>query len=450
MAGATKAIAPSAARLTSSLRDIGYDFSTALADVLDNSIAAGAGRIDVRVTFAGAASTVVVIDDGHGMDEAQLEEALRFGSRREYSATDLGKFGLGLKTASLSQGRKLSVISRRAGGPVHGLTLDLDHVERTDRWEVLVRSGPEVPAEWAELLGSGSGTVVIWEHLDRVLSYSNPDGEWARRRLQTLADAAHGYLAMVFHRFLEGDRAGRTVKLTVNRTVTEPLEADVLQPWDPYVLGEPALITLPVAEYGLAGPSGPGTVRVAPFVVPPKEAFSSIAAFEAAGGPLKWNRQQGLYIYRAGRLIQAGGWSGLRTLDEHLKLARIAVDFDPVLDPLFQVNVAKMRVSLPAELRSQMQSQIAAACHEADRIYRDASSARSAQDEPEEEPASIAGSNSSADEMLIRLGSAALSLGGEEFDRLARVIDVACDGGLIDLSQRDRILSLRAGDAEIP
>jgi hypothetical protein len=433
--------------LTSSLRDIGYDFSTALADVVDNSIAAGATKIDVRVVFEGAASRVVIVDDGHGMDESQLEEALRFGSRREYSSSDLGKFGLGLKTASLSQGRRLTVISRSERGVAHGLTLDLDHVESTDRWEVIVRSPDDLPAGFTDLLPSGSGTVVVWENLDRVLSYANPDGEWARRRLQGLAESAHQYLAMVFHRFLASTGPTRPIKMTVNRTVTEPDGSDVLQPWDPYVTAEPAVREMPVAEYGLQGPSGAGTVTVAPYVLPPKEGFTSLAAFEAAAGPLKWNRQQGLYIYRSGRLIQAGGWSGLRTLDEHLKLARIAIDFDPVLDPLFQVNVAKMRVALPSELRNQMQSQIAAACHEADRVYREASLARN-QDEPEADRPAVR-NTSSADDLLISLGSAALSLGGDEFDRLRRILDVALGAGLVDPAQRDTVLDLRAPGAEV-
>jgi hypothetical protein len=444
---ATKAIAPSAARLTISLRDIGYDFSTALADVVDNSIAAGATRIDVRVAFEGAGSRVVVVDDGHGMDELQLEEALRFGSRRKYTSSDLGKFGLGLKTASLSQGRRLTVISRCEGGLPHGLTLDLDHVERTDRWEVIVRSPDDLPPGLTDLLPSTSGTVVLWENLDRVLSYANPDGEWARRRLQGLAESAHDYLAMVFHRFLCSTGSAQPIKMTVNRSVTEPLGSDVLQPWDPYVTAEAAVREMPLAEYGLQAPSGAGTVTVSPYVLPPKEGFSSPAAFEAAAGPLKWNRQQGLYIYRSGRLIQAGGWSGLRTLDEHLKLARIAIDFDPVLDPLFQVNVAKMRVALPAELRNQMQSQIAAACHEADRVYREASIARNQDESEGERPA--AGSTSSADELLLSLGSAALSLGGDEFDRLRRILDVALGAGLVAPVQRDSVLDLRTRDAEV-
>jgi hypothetical protein len=253
---------------------------------------------------------------------------------------------------------------------------------------------------------------------------------------------------MVFHRFLTPGSAGRPVKMTVNRLVTEPLSSDVLQPWDPYVLDEPSLRTLPVAEYGLDGPSGSGTVTVTPFVLPPKEAFSSAAAFETAGGPLKWNRQQGLYIYRSGRLIQAGGWSGLRTLDEHLKLARISVEFDPVLDSLFQINVAKMRVTLPAELRQQMQSQVAAACHEADRVYRDASLDRNRCEESAD-ARPFSETSSSVDELLLRLRAAAMSLGPDEFDRLGRIAEAALGGGLIDASQRDRLLDPCGEGAEI-
>ena len=84
-----------------------------------------------------------------------------------------------------------------------------------------------------------------------------------------------------------------------------------------------------------------------PFVVPHQADFSSAEAHAAAAGPLRWNRQQGFYVYRADRMIQSGGWSNLRTLDEHSKLARVALSFDPRLDDAFRINVAKMRVQLP-------------------------------------------------------------------------------------------------------
>lgn len=416
---ATREITPSASRLTLSLRDIGYDFETALADLVDNCIAAGATQVDVSVKFDGASSQVMIADNGCGMTGRQLEEALRFGSRRDYGDQDLGKFGLGLKTASLSQARRLTVLSRSAGErrAIRGLTLDLDHVEATDRWEVLVRRPNDLPPSFQAPLGSGTGTVVVWEGLDRVLNYTNPDGEWARRKLQQLTDSAADYLAMVFHKFIEGADDGEPrLKLTMNRDVIDSTHRDVVQAWDPYVSSEPAVRSLGTLKYPVATTGATGYVRVTPYVLPAKEAFTTVAAFERAGGPLKWNRQQGLYIYRSGRLIQAGGWAGMRTLDEHMKLARVSIEFDPVLDPLFQVNVAKMRVSLPAELKSQIKPQISEVCHEADRSYRAASAGRSAGDDRPPTP------GRGAADILFGLRATAFGLGREEFRTFERVV----------------------------
>lgn len=406
----TREITPSASRLTSSLRDIGYEFESALADLVDNSVAAGATEVAIDVQFDGARSRVVIRDNGCGMSDGQLDEALRFGSRRSYGERDLGKFGLGLKTASLSQARKLTVLSRSSErGRVNGLTLDLDHVEATDRWEVLVRHPDDLPPSLVDPLSSASGTVVIWEGLDRILTYSNPDGEWARRRLGQLTESARAYLAMVFHRFLGGEEGTATLKLTVG--------GDVVQPWDPFTRGETRTVEMGDRRYVIDAGGSSGTVTIRPYVLPPKEAFSSVAAFEKAGGPLKWNRQQGLYIYRAGRLIQGGGWSGLRTLDEHTKLARVAVEFDPVLDPLFQVNVAKMRVALPSELRSQITAQISEVCHEADRVYREASAARRSDDDP------VPRAQGTGSQVLLAMRATALGLGQDEFRTFERVIE---------------------------
>src|SRR5439155_719219 len=131
-------VTPSASRLTVSMRDIGYDFTSALADLVDNSISAGAQKVDIDITFEGADSRILIADDGSGMTETELNEALRFGSRRTYSAEDLGRYGLGLKTASISQCRRVTVFTRRAMTyrRVAGRTLDVDRITQTDRWEI--------------------------------------------------------------------------------------------------------------------------------------------------------------------------------------------------------------------------------------------------------------------------------------------------------------------------
>src|SRR5207244_2947558 len=130
------------------------------------------------------------------------------------------------------------------------------------------------------------------------------------------------------------------------------------EPWDPFAREEAKTrvltpINLIVEHEGVAG-----EVKLEPFVLPHQQDFSSPDAFRRASGPSNWNQQQGFYIHRAGRLIQSGGWCRLRTADEHTKLARIALSFMPVLDEAFKINVAKMRVQLPAQIREQMEQAV--------------------------------------------------------------------------------------------
>ena len=363
MAYRTVSVTPSAARLVSSLRDIGYDFPAAVADLVDNSLEAGATMIEVRVGVVGEAPQVAVIDNGHGMTWGALNEALRFGTRRRYEPGALGKFGLGLKTASLSQCRRISVVSR-ASSQTSARRLDLDHVLMSDRWEVLALGRREVDS----LLGSsallnGSGTVVIWDELDRVLGNRPPSRPRAKRRLERLAAETSLHLGTVFHRFIEGRTgSGRRSRIVVN--------GKKVQPWNPLAPTEEHTEFLDEVEFNVTAGSSAGWVRFTPAILPSRERFSTAEAFELAGGDKRWNRQQGFYVYRSDRMIQSGGWCGMRTMDEHSKLARIALDFDSGLDEAFRVNVAKMRVRLPAELRSQLDELVGAVCRRAEMVYR--------------------------------------------------------------------------------
>jgi hypothetical protein len=107
-----------------------------------------------------------------------------------------------------------------------------------------------------------------------------------------------------------------------------------------------------------------------PFVLPHQSDFSSPESFRRASGPANWNQQQGFYVYRANRLIQSGGWCRIRTLDEHTKLARVALRFSPQLDDAFRVNVAKMRVQLPAGMREPIAEAIFPVTKLANEVYR--------------------------------------------------------------------------------
>jgi len=359
-------IVPDAARTVASLRDIGYDTPRAIADLVDNSIAAGATKVDVTFTFDGERSWIRVTDNGAGMDGGTLQEALRYGSDREYSSDDLGKFGFGLKTASTSQCRRVTVASRRAQqrARLEVRCLDLEHIEETRRWEILVLDGSDRPEHVTEPLQDYTGTVVLWEDLDRILEYKDPWGEWARKKLFALAEEVDQHLAMVFHRFLAGEVKDRPkLKITINGT-------SKVEPWDPFCRSEPKTESFPAKDVKVAGDGGVGFVRVSSYVLPAQRDFSSDAAWRRASGPMQWNRQQGLYVYRANRLIQSGGWNRIRAQDEHTKLARMSLDFFPNLDAVFGINIAKAYVNLPQDLREQLQPLISQCTRSADQKYR--------------------------------------------------------------------------------
>lgn len=359
-------IVPDAARTVASLRDIGYDTPRAIADLVDNSIAAGATKVDVAFHFAGEHSWIRVTDNGAGMDGGTLQEALRYGSAREYTEDDLGKFGFGLKTASTSQCRKVTVASRKAkqNARLEVRCLDLEHIGETSRWEILVFDWAERPEQVTEPLQDHTGTVVLWEDLDRILEYKDPWGEWAKKKLFALAEDVDRHLAMVFHRFLAGEVRDRPrLAITINGKTA-------IEPWDPFCRSEPKTEPFPAKDLKVAGDAGVGFVRVNSYVLPAQRQFSTDAAWRRASGPLQWNRQQGLYVYRANRMIQSGGWNRIRAQDEHTKLARMSLDFFPNLDAVFGINIAKAYVNLPQDLREQLQPLISQCTRSADAKYR--------------------------------------------------------------------------------
>lgn len=363
MSGGVEVI-PSAKRLVKSLRDVGYDFVTAVADLIDNSIEAGATTVWVDVVWEGEQSYVTIADNGSGMSLAILKEAMRFGSDRDYDGNDLGKFGLGLKTASLSQCLKFTVATRSnpSRADLHAFCWDVDHVSATNRWEILPVKAVELHEGVRQHLKDTTGTVVIWERLDRILGYRNPDGEMARRQIHAMCRELEDHLAMVFHRFLSGEVRGKRLAIYVNE--------NKVTPWDPFARSEPNTKRIEVKTIRHEGNNGKGEIIIEPFVLPNQSRFSSQEAFNRASGPEKWNRQQGFYIYRADRMIQSGGWCGMRALDEHLKLARIAISFSPKLDDEFKINVAKMRVQLPSGSRDIIAKAIGPTVTMADDDYR--------------------------------------------------------------------------------
>ena len=355
---------PSAKRLISSMRDLGYEFSDAVAEIVDNSIQAGANVIQVNLQFDGYESYLTVLDNGVGMTPAEIREALRFGSMRDYERDDLGKFGLGLKTSSLSQCDSLTVSSRNSQKKVqiHSYSWDMDHINRVDQWEILPIEADELLNPVVEHLYSTTGTAVTWERLNRLLNFQDPAGGRAENDFKRLRQELKISLGAIFHRYLTGEQRSKKVMIFVN--------GDLVESWDPFCRAEKNTAELESFSIPISMDGRKGLVKFRPFVLPAQSQFSSSSAHLRAGGLAKWNKQQGFYIYRSGRLLQSGGWCGLRTSDEHSKLARVLVEIPAGFDDLFKVNISKMKINFPRELREETIQKLAPTLKKANDSYR--------------------------------------------------------------------------------
>lgn len=332
--GEGEVVPPSPASLIESLRSLGYTPETAVADVLDNSIAAGATHIGVKFDWQGADSTMTVIDDGGGMSLTTLIEALRLGSRPAGGVRrpdDLGRFGLGLKTATFSQCRQLTVLTKTKDGEVVARCWDLDHVATSGQWQLLHPVGVEQLE--AQLRNLVSGTIVRWALMDRFVgSGVTPDKEhfWA------VATRIGQHLALVFHRYLSDDTP-RPLKITVN---DRPLEA-----FDPFLSGH-----LQTGNYRPER-SLDGALVVRPFILPPADDLA-LKARDLAAGPLGWEAHQGFFVYRNRRLLVPGGWLGLSKVSPAFNRVRIQLDLTTSADADWQVDVLKSRATAPRIARA--------------------------------------------------------------------------------------------------
>jgi hypothetical protein len=356
-------VVPSAKRLINSLRNMSYDFVKAVADLIDNSIQANATEVAIQMKFNGENSWLRITDNGHGMSPDELTEAMRYGSEKDYGPNELGRYGLGMKTASFSQCRKLTVASRTSlTEDISIRQWDLDIVDETNTWEV-----DEIPPEEyygvvTDPLQNQVGTVVLWEHLDRLLHFKPPDGKRAMTWFNKTADELDLHLGMVFHRFLSGEVEGRELRITLNGS-------NIIS-WDPFARKEPKTTILSREEFYISDGGKIAKVVCSPYILPAQSDFSSQTAFRRSSGPKKWNAQQGFYIYRGNRMIQAGGWCGMRSPEEHAKLARIALDVGSDSDQVLMLDVTKSTVQLPADLKERLKPLIASLVGEAERHYR--------------------------------------------------------------------------------
>ena len=347
---------PDPSAMVEAMRAFGYSLPDAIADLIDNSITAGAGTVEITLHWNGSDSWIRILDDGVGMDAGTLTGAMRLGSRNPKEARDphdLGRFGLGLKTAAFSQGSALTVASRADGTDLELRSWDLDHIACTGSWSLLVGETPgDGPA--LEALADGStGTAVLLKNLDRLVGEAELEDERAKSHFLRLSGAVEEHLSTVFHRFLE---SGLTIKVNERE----------LRPWDPFLAGDSATQVLPAERLPFAGEE----VAVQPYVLPHHSRLST-EVHRAAAGMRGWNQHQGFYVYRAKRLLVPGDWLGLPIQkEEHYKLARIRIDLSNAMDRQWQIDVRKATARIPRELRDELKRVADATRSRAAEAYR--------------------------------------------------------------------------------
>jgi hypothetical protein len=336
----TEEVPPDPAAMIESMRAFGYSLPDAIADLVDNSITAGASLVEITLHWDGADSWIRIVDDGTGMDAGTLTNAMRLGSRNPKEVRepdDLGRFGLGLKTAAFSQAAALTVASRTEGSELEVRGWDLELIGRTGAWSLLFEeTAGDGPA--LEALGSGAvGTAVLLKRLDRLVGDAEVEDEQAKSHFLRLSEGVEKHLGIVFHRFLESG-----LRIEVNGIA--------LLAWDPFLASASATQVLPPERLPFAGEH----VEVQPYVLPHHSRLSS-EAHRAAAGTRGWNQHQGFYVYRARRLLVAGDWLGLPfQKEEHYKLARIRVDLSNAMDREWQIDVRKATARVPRELRDEL------------------------------------------------------------------------------------------------
>lgn len=337
-------IPPSASLMLEALRGLGYSVAGALADIVDNSISAGATEVSVRFIWAGEQSRIAILDNGSGMDEEMLARAMRLGDRSPLAmrtSTDLGRFGLGLKTASFSQCRRLTVASKY-DQKTSAFQWDLDYLAAGDGgWYLLEGAGHAHDLSMEHLSRVNSGTIVIWDLLDRITT----PGCTVQVFLDMI-DGVEAHFSMVFQRFIEGKNPRLVLKINDH----------AIQPWDPFLSDHPATWSSPVEEIKV----GPSTAEVQAFVLPHKDRLTSDEQNRYAG-PDGWTAQQGFYVYRNERLLVAGSWLGLGQgkpwgKDESFRLARIRLDIANSSDADWKIDIRKAIARPPIQIRKRLTS----------------------------------------------------------------------------------------------
>lgn len=353
-------VEPRADILVESTRSIGYTFESALADIIDNSIGNGATHIDVRFSSI-TPRYIAILDNGCGMTPDELIIAMRYGSKNvndQRAESDLGRFGLGLKTASLSQCRKLTVISKK-NNVISAALWDLDFIIEQQGWslkvydydEMVTQYNKAIPGILDELNAYETGTIVIWEDFDKMLEGTSEPGTLFDEKISI----ARLHLELIYHNFL--DKTSKSpIEIRFNYL---PLVAK-----DPFLTKHPG--TQPLSEESIVLDGH--NIRVKPYILPYINKLSP-EDINLLGTLDDLRNKQGIYVYRNNRLIIWGTWFRLDTKNELNKLARIRVDIPNSLDHIWDIDIKKSTASLPNSIKQNLKYIVKRAIGSSERVY---------------------------------------------------------------------------------
>lgn len=332
-------IPPYAPILMESTRAIGYSIETAIADIIDNSIAANASHVDIDFFPVGEAY-ISILDDGYGMTEEELIAAMQYGSRSPLEIrddNDLGRYGLGMKTASLSQCRILTVLSKKHG-VLSGSQWNLNHVREAESWSLILLGQHEMAAfpSYEKLSKLNNGTLIIWQDLDKFAVGEGDIADAFSRKMKLIRE----HLSLVFHRYLSGEPGLKRLDIRMNDLSITPL--------DPFLVKKSTLLmdeeTILVRQQ---------KVTIKPYILPHISKLTQKELREL-GGKEGLRKQQGFYIYRNKRLLIWGTWFRLMRQGDLSKLARVQVDIPNSLDDLWTLDIKKSTAVPPEEVKKNL------------------------------------------------------------------------------------------------
>ncbi len=339
----TKDLPPYAPTLIESTRAVGYSLEAAIADIIDNSIAANAQKVDL-LFYPIDEAYIAILDDGSGMTDTELDIAMQYGSRNPSEVrdtNDLGRFGLGLKTASLSQCRVLTVVSKQASH-IAARRWDVDYVIETGRWSLLILEDEDINAipQIQELWQYESGTLVVWQKLDRLKAGELNFEQALGRKI----DGVRNHLSLVYHRYLTGESGIHRFKLSINGATVSPA--------DPFLIGK-SVQAMDNETIIVRGEK----IVVRPYILPHISKMTQ-EEIRQLGDKEGLRRQQGFYVYRNKRLLVWGTWFRMMRQSDLSKLARIQVDIPNTLDDMWTLDIKKSSAMPPAEVRKNLEAVI--------------------------------------------------------------------------------------------